>query len=220
MSATVRTIDTPSGMARAHIERPRPAASPRGVVVLSHGAGGGIEAPDLDALRRIVDDGWTYVRVEQPWRVAGKRVAPRPATLDQAWGPIVRSLRSGRGALRGPLVVGGRSAGARVAARTAGEVGADAVLALSFPLHPPGKPDKSRAAEFQAVLDAGLGQLIVQGRADPFGGPGEVRDAIPGARVREVAGTHSIGRTARDAEQIVAIVREWLDGIGGGSQGH
>lgn len=209
MRVTVRDIQTPVGMARAHVERAR---SARGVLVVSHGAGGGIEAPDLVALRQVVADGWSYVRVEQPWRVAGKRVAPRPATLDQAWVPIIRSLRSGRGSFNGSLVVGGRSAGARVACRTARQVDADAVLALSFPLHPPGKPERSRAAEAQAVVDAGIPLLVVNGARDPFGGPPEVADAIrqmPGAalEVREARGDHSFTKAPDD---VLETVREWL----------
>ena len=118
----IKEIDTPQGVGRAHIER---ATDARGTVVVSHGAGGGIEAPDLVALRTLVADGWNYVRVEQPWRVVGRKLATPPRTLDVAWAPIIAALTAGRGKLPGPLVVGGRSAGARVACRTAVEVGAD-----------------------------------------------------------------------------------------------
>lgn len=201
----VREIETPVGPARAHVERAKEA---RGAIVLSHGAGGGIEAKDLQALRALVDDGWTYVLVEQPWRVAGKKMAPPPPTLDRAWLPIMSALTSGRRRLPTPLVQGGRSAGARVACRTATEVGADAVLALSFPLHPPGKPEKSRAAEAQLVLDAGLPLGVVQGLRDPFGSPDDVRAALGAtAQVHEARGDHSFGRHPED---VLAGVREWL----------
>ena len=108
----------------------------------------------------------TVALVEQPWRVAGKKLAPVPRTLDVGWRGIWPALaRSGL-----PVVAGGRSAGARVACRTAAELGARAVLALSFPLHPPGKPEKSRADE---LLGAGVPTLVVQGGNDPFGKPEE-----------------------------------------------
>lgn len=235
MTIRTRLIDTPPGPARVHIERPSfsdgrgarelrpeepvrverasrrgtsPSRGPRGSVVVSHGAGGGIDAADLVALRALVDDGWTYVRVEQPWRVAGKRVATPPKTLDTAWVPLLASLTTGRWALPRPLVVGGRSAGARVACRTASQVGADAVLALSFPLHPPNNPDRSRAFEAQLVLDAGLPLAVIQGERDPFGRPQDVRSELgPEPTITGVPGTHSLDR---GTEQVLAAVRAWL----------
>lgn len=176
--------------------------------MVSHGAGGGIDAADLVALRALVNDGWTYVCVEQPWRVAGKKVATPPKTLDAAWVPLLASLTSGRWALPRPLVVGGRSAGARVACRTAVEVGADAVLALSFPLHPPNNPDRSRAFEAQLVLDAGLPLAVIQGERDPFGSPEDVRSALgPAPTITGVPGTHSL---ERGAEEVLTAARTWF----------
>ncbi|TWP35264.1 alpha/beta family hydrolase [Leekyejoonella antrihumi] len=207
----VNEIETPVGIARAHVAR---ASNPRGSLVVSHGAGGGIDAPDLTALSAVVGEGWTYVRVEQPWRVAGKKVAAPPKTLDRAWVPIIGRLMHGRWALPGPLVVGGRSAGARVACRTAGRVGADAVLALSFPLHPPGKPEKSRASEALGVLDAGLPLAVVQGERDPFGTPDDVREALgPQAHVFSARGTHSF---TKDPEDVLSEVLAWLNTLSGG----
>ncbi|MFJ6514854.1 alpha/beta family hydrolase [Streptomyces sp. NPDC091406] len=143
------------------------AAEPRLVLAVSHGAGGGIEARDLKALAAALPGhGVTVALVEQPWRVAGKKVAPAPKTLDTGW----RGLWPALAAPGLPVVAGGRSAGARVACRTATELGAVAVLALSFPLHPPGKPEKSRAGE---LLGAGVPTLVVQGGNDPFGRPEE-----------------------------------------------
>ncbi|MEI7034581.1 alpha/beta family hydrolase [Streptomyces pratensis] len=143
------------------------AAEPRLVLAAGHGAGGGIEARDLRALAAALPGaGVTVALVEQPWRVAGKKVAPAPKTLDTGWRGLWPAL-----AARGvPVVAGGRSAGARVACRTAAELGALAVLALSFPLHPPGRPEKSRAGE---LLGAGVPTLVVQGGNDPFGRPEE-----------------------------------------------
>lgn len=207
MTPAVREIDTPQGPARVHVERPERAVPTRGSLVLSHGAGGGVHAADLVALRALVADGWTYVRVEQPWRVAGRRVATPPRTLDAAWAPVLAALCRGRWALRRPLVVGGRSAGARVACRMATQVGADAVLALSFPLVPP-SGGASRADEARVVLDAGLPLAVVQGERDPFGTPDDVRRALgETAAVYAVRGDHSLGRHPED---VLAATGEWL----------
>ncbi|MEV6327081.1 alpha/beta family hydrolase [Streptomyces sp. NPDC051909] len=143
------------------------ARKPWTVLAVSHGAGGGIEARDLVALAGALPaEGVSVALVEQPWRVAGKKVAPAPKTLDTGW----RGLWPALAAPGLPVIAGGRSAGARVACRTAGELGASAVLALSFPLHPPGRPERSRADE---LLGAGVPTLVVQGGNDPFGKPAE-----------------------------------------------
>ncbi|WP_369193784.1 alpha/beta hydrolase family protein [Streptomyces djakartensis] len=158
------TVETDAGTARITWHRAPEACL---VLAVSHGAGGGIEARDLTALAAVLPDhGVTVARVEQPWRVAGRKLAPAPKTLDTGW----RGLWPALAAPGLPVVAGGRSAGARVACRTAAELGAHAVLALSFPLHPPGKPEKSRAAE---LLGAGVPTLVVQGGNDPFGRPAE-----------------------------------------------
>ena len=165
-SPEVLSQQTSVGTARVHF-----CGQGAGLVVLGHGAGGGIDAPDLLAVREAaLDRGWRVALVEQPWRVSGHRVAPAPPRLDAAWTEVLSTLTGG------PLVVGGRSAGARVACRTAAVVGADAVLCLAFPLQPRGgRP--SRAAELAGV-DVPL--LVVQGERDAFGiPPGAV--VIPGA---------------------------------------
>lgn len=156
--------DTDAGQARiTWLTAPRA----RLVLALGHGAGGGIEARDLRALAAVLPAHRVSVAlVEQPWRVAGKRLAPAPRTLDTGW----RGLWPALAAPGLPVVAGGRSAGARVACRTATELGARAVLALSFPLHPPGRPEKSRKQE---LLGAGVPVLVVQGGNDPFGRPAE-----------------------------------------------
>ncbi|MEU3897872.1 alpha/beta family hydrolase [Streptomyces sp. NPDC045251] len=166
------TVDTDAGPARITWHR---APKPRLVLAASHGAGGGIEARDLRALAAALPaHGVTVALVEQPWRVAGKKLAPAPKTLDTGWRGIWPALR----APGLPVIAGGRSAGARVACRTAAELGARAVLALSFPLHPPGKPEKSRADE---LLGTGVPTLVVQGGNDPFGRPAEFPEAPEGA---------------------------------------
>lgn len=189
-------VVTPHGPARVHVERVDGA---RGLLVLGHGAGGGVAAPDLVAAAGAArDEGFAVALVEQPYRVAGRR-SPAPAPqLDAAWLAVIAHLRAA--GLDGlPLVAGGRSSGARVACRTAAEGGAAAVLCLAFPLHPPGRPDKSRLPELEAV---GVPVLVVQGERDPFGIPpeGERR------RVVLVPGTHSLRTTA----PISAAIRDWL----------
>ncbi|WP_164420476.1 alpha/beta hydrolase family protein [Streptomyces salinarius] len=170
-TTTTETIDTEAGPARITWH---PARRPRLVLAVSHGAGGGIEARDLQALAgALPSHGVSVALVEQPWRVAGKKLAPAPKTLDTGWRGVWPAL-----AAPGlPVISGGRSAGARVACRTAAELGAHAVLALSFPLHPPGKPEKSRADE---LLGAGVPALVVQGGNDPFGRPAEFPAAPEG----------------------------------------
>lgn len=183
----------------------------RGVLVLGHGAGGGVEARDLVALAEALPEvGVSVLRMTQPWRVAGKKVATPPKTLDVAWIAAVAAIREA-GWLSGPLVVGGRSAGARVACRTAARVGAAGCLALAFPLHPPGRPDKSRAEE---LVDAGVPTLVVQGERDSFGGPGEFP---AGVRLLAVpAADHGFKVPARSPlgqagalDLLVAGVRSW-----------
>ena len=164
---TTEIIGTDAGDARITWHRARKA---RLLLAVSHGAGGGVEARDLQALAATLPPhGVTVALVEQPWRVAGKKLAPAPKTLDVGWRGIWPALvRPGL-----PVISGGRSAGARVACRTAVELGAHAVLALSFPLHPPGKPEKSRAGE---LLGSGAPTLVLQGGHDPFGKPEEFPD--------------------------------------------
>jgi len=206
---TVKEIDTPVGMARAHLWRP---PRPCGSVVLGHGAGGSSWSADLQALTFLAARGWLVVLVEQPWRVAGRTVATPPAQLDVAWLAVMAALTSGRGGLPRPWVVGGRSSGARVACRTAGAVRADAVLALSFPLHPPGRPERSRAGEARMVTDAGTRLTVIQGEKDPFGSPAEVRDALgAGAEVAAVRGTHSFTKTPTD---VLAAATAFLSNLG------
>ncbi|WP_097993012.1 alpha/beta hydrolase family protein [Streptomyces sp. f51] len=191
-----------------------PAAAPRRVLAVSHGAGGGIEARDLKALAAALPGhGVTVALVEQPWRVAGKKVAPAPKTLDTGW----RGLWPALAAPGLPVIAGGRSAGARVACRTATELGAAAVLALSFPLHPPGKPEKSRAGE---LLGTGVPTLVVQGGNDPFGKPGEFP---PGSctLVEVPHGDHGFAvpkRSGLTEEQAMGILTDavtgWLTSLG------
>lgn len=194
-------VDTPLGPARATTSRP--AGAPVGALVLGHGAGGLRWTLDVLAVRdAAVAARWVVVLADQPWRVAGRKVGGPPASLDRAWLPLVAALRPSLGP--GPLVVGGRSAGARVACRTAAEVGAAAVVALSFPLHPPGKPESSRAGELAAPSAHGIPVHVVQGRTDPFGTPAEVEAVLPpGATLDVVTGAHSIGGSASAVADLV-----------------
>jgi predicted alpha/beta-hydrolase family hydrolase len=170
--------------------------APRAALVLGHGAGGGFEAPDLvGAAKAATEAAISVALVEQPYRVAGRR-SPAPARqLDEAWLAVVPQLFPDL-----PLIVGGRSAGARVACRTAAELGAKAVLCLAFPLHPPGKPEKTRLPELEAVT---VPTLVVQGERDAFGIP----PPRPNRQVVLIPGTHSL----RSSSTVAAAVAEWLE---------
>jgi uncharacterized protein len=210
----VKEIQTPVGMARAHLWRP---PEPCGALVLGHGAGGSSWSGDLLALTSLTAHGWLVALVEQPWRVAGRKVATAPAQLDVAWLAVMTALTSRPAGLARPWVVGGRSSGARVACRTAGALRADGVLALAFPLHPPGRPEKSRAGEAQLVTDAGTPLMVIQGESDPFGSPQEVRRALgPGAQVIAASGAHSFSKAPVD---VLAAATTFLSELAVGAGG-
>lgn len=189
-------IDTPHGLARAHL---RPVARPRGALVLGHGAGGGVQAPDLVAAAAAADEaGVAVALVEQPYRVAGRR-SPAPAhQLDAAWTAVVERL--GAQEMRGlPLVAGGRSSGARVACRTAAATGAIGVVCLAFPLQPARRSGTapSRLPELEAV---DVPVLVVQGERDPFGVP----PPAPSRRVVVVRGDHGLKADRAALQEAVA----------------
>jgi predicted alpha/beta-hydrolase family hydrolase len=201
---TTLVLETPHGPARAHLQF---SAEAKAVLMLGHGAGGGVDSRDLAAVAgAALSDGVSVALVEQPYRVAGRR-SPAPARqLDAAWTSVVDQLTARE--LPGlPLVVGGRSSGARVACRTAAATGAVAVLCLAFPLQPPRRagsaPGPSREAELDAVT---VPVLVVQGSRDPFGIP------LPTDRrkVVQVPGDHS---SRMDAGAVTAAVRGWLPGV-------
>ncbi|MFC7489562.1 MULTISPECIES: alpha/beta family hydrolase [unclassified Knoellia] len=194
MTTRLVEVQTPLGPAHAHVSRPPRAC---GTVVLTHGASGRLGGAELVAVRDgLVERGWAVAFVQQAWGVAGRRMPPRPVPQDEAWLPVVQTLRSGRARLPGPLVLSGKSNGARVACRTAADLEADAVLCLSFPLHPPGRPEVSRADELRLPLAAGIPLHVVQGERDPFGTPGEVRAELDDpAYVTAVRGEHTIRAT-------------------------
>ncbi len=200
-------ISTLAGPARAELDR---AAAPRFLLVLTHGAGGGIDAPDLIAARDAGSElGGTVARVLQPYRLRGARAPGSALRQDAAWLEAISALRA---AVPGvPLIQGGRSNGARVACRTATAAGAAAVVALAFPLHPPsrrpGHHDQSRAEELRA---AGTPVLVVNGDRDPFGVPDQA-DAGEGATVLVLSGqAHAL---SRDPGAVHRAVRSWLAGI-------
>jgi predicted alpha/beta-hydrolase family hydrolase len=193
-------IDTPSGTARVHL---RPAKQPKGALVLGHGAGGGVEAPDIVAATdAALAQRFTVALVEQPYRVAGRRSPAAAKRLDAAWIAAVEHLRENE--LAGlPLIVGGRSLGARVACRTVETTEAVAVLCLAFPLLPPrrgDKPPQSRLPELEAVK---LPVLVVQGESDRFGMPPTGADR----EVVKVRGDHGL---KSDTEAVGAAVGSWL----------
>lgn len=211
MSTRTESVDTPAGEARITWHTARKAGL---VLAVSHGAGGGIEARDLQALAAALPaHGITVALVEQPWRVAGKKVAAAPKVLDEGWHGLWPALaKPGL-----PVVAGGRSAGARVACRTAAALGAAGVLALAFPLHPPGRPEKSRAEE---LLGAGRPTLVVQGGRDPFGRPEEFPPGRSYTLVEVPYGDHGFAVPKKaDVTQEAALalitdsVAEWLTAL-------
>ena len=205
-----RTLEVPTPLGPAVVQVHRP-VNAQGTVVLTHGASGRVDGRDVLAVRDgLVADGWAVALVQQAWAVAGRRTPPRPPQQDEAWLPVVAALTTGRGRLPLPLVLSGKSNGARVSCRTAHLVGADAVLCLSFPLHPPGKPGTSRAQELREPLAHGIRLHVVQGTRDPFGTPEEVRAELPDpALLTAVPGEH----TVRDTEALVRAATAFLAGL-------
>lgn len=180
-------VSTPSGPALVELDRPR-GGPVLALLVLTHGANGTPHTSDVLAVRAAaLRAGVAVALVTQAYRVAGRSVSASFGPQDEAWRLVVAALRRRRGLATVPLVVGGRSNGARVACRTAQEYGAAGVLALAFPLHPPGRPEKTRLPELEG---AGVPVLVVQGDRDPFGMP----PAGPGREVVVVAGDHSLKR--------------------------
>lgn len=193
-------VRTPYGDALVTLDLP--AGGPVALLLLGHGAGGGIDSPDLLAVTAAVPAaGVAVARVTQPYRVAGRRAPPRAPVLDEAWLAVAAAVR----VPDLPLVVGGRSSGARVACRTAGELAAVAVVALAFPTRPPRTPDRDRLGE---LATPAVPVLVVQGERDPFGIP----PAAPGRTVHLLTGaTHAIrGPAARAAGAAVAT---WLTAV-------
>ena len=190
-------IDTPHGPARAHVTA---AEAPVAALVLGHGANGSVTAPDLVTVAEVArSERVSVVLVEQPYKVAGRRSAAPAHQLDAAWIAVIEHLRGGDlGDL--PLIAGGRSSGARVACRTVAETGTVGVLCLAFPLHPPGRPEKSRQSELDAVQ---VPTLVVQGASDPFGMPA----GGPNRSIVTVPGNHGL---KDDLEAVGDAVREWL----------
>ncbi len=180
----------------------RPAGAARGVLLLGHGAGGGFAAPDLRAATDVARAAGLHVaHVEQPYRVAGRRAPAPAAQLDAAWLAVVDPVRAALPGL--PLLVGGRSSGARVACRTAPATGAVAVLCLAFPVHPPGRPDDDRLAELAVPA---VPVLVVQGERDAFGRP----PPSAGRSVVVLRGDHAL---KADLPGLRAAVSAWLTSV-------
>jgi predicted alpha/beta-hydrolase family hydrolase len=202
---STQPVATPYGEGRLTVHAAR---RPSATLVLSHGAGNGIEARDLAALAEALPgQGFTVALFEQPWRVAGRRLATAPASLDVGLVAAVEHL-----APRAPCVVGGRSAGARSAARCALRLGAAGCLALAFPLHPPGRPEKSRLEE---LTGAGVPTLVVQGERDPMGRPEEFPEGVDLAVVPAADHGLKVPRTGPldQADALALVVEstlEWL----------
>jgi predicted alpha/beta-hydrolase family hydrolase len=195
----VSLVSTPHGAARVHLARP--AEGPRGLMMLGHGAAGGVNAHNLQLAAEVaLDVGLVIALVEQPYCVAGRRAPAPPAQVDAAWCAVAEHVHGGDDL---PLIVGGRSFGGRVACRTAGDVGAAGVLCLAFPLHPPGRPERSRLAELTSVT---VPTLVVQGDRDPFGMPDP--ETLPAnISLVVVSGDHSL---KKDASAIHAAITTWV----------
>jgi uncharacterized protein len=197
MASTVVPVDTPQGPGRFFLDL---ADRPSSILVLGHGAGGGVGSADLELLARSLPElGTSVLRFEQPWRTAGRKVGPPPPRLDEAWVAALDWL-SKQDWARHPLLVGGRSAGARVACRTASQTDPAAIVCLAFPLHLPGRPEKTRLAE---LLMPTVPRLVLQGSKDSFGTPDEIRTGIGKTRritVVELSGADHAFRIARVAK--------------------
>jgi hypothetical protein len=173
-------VETSAGVGWISLERPAKATA---ILALTHGAGGGVGSPDLRAVRdAAASAGIAVALITQPYRVAGRAAPPRPPVQEPPWLELIVALRRRRGFGALPLIIGGRSNGARLACRTATVCRAAAVVALAYPLHPPGKPDVSRLDELEQPT---VPVLVVQGDRDPFGMPPAGRGrqvvVIPGA---------------------------------------
>lgn len=190
-------VVTAHGPAEVTLDEP---GDPAFLLVLTHGSNGGVDAPDLLAVRETaLGLGGAVARVTQPFRYAGRRAPGSPVKQDEAWLEIVRLVRGEFADV--PLVQGGRSNGARVACRTATAAGAAGVLALAFPLHPPGRPEKTRVDELRS---AGVEVLVVNGDRDPFGVP----DAADAAHVAVLAGErHDLNK---DPAAVGRAAEPWL----------
>jgi predicted alpha/beta-hydrolase family hydrolase len=207
MTSTVEAVDTPHGPGRLFVDL---AEQPSSLLVLGHGAGGGVGAADLELLATSLPArGTTVVRFEQPWRTAGRTVGAQPPKLDEAWRTALGWLKEQEWAQH-QLLVGGRSAGARVACRTASDTDPAAIVCLAFPLHLPGRPEKSRAGE---LLAPSAPRLVLQGSKDSFGTPEEIRAAIgtaEGVQVVELPGADHGYRIAKSSAFTPADLRTTL----------
>ncbi len=198
---TIR-IATPVGEAHVELEVKAGAST---LLVIGHGAGGSVDSADLLAVRDCcLLAGIGVARVTQPYRVAGRKAPPAAPILDQAWAAVIAGLGRRKAVKDLEFIYAGRSSGARVACRTAADPAlapaAKAVVAIAFPEHPPGRPDKSRLPELDGT---GVPTLVVQGLSDPFGMP----PPAPGRTVRQVPGDHSLKRSAGLVGELVA---QWL----------
>jgi predicted alpha/beta-hydrolase family hydrolase len=217
-------LDVTGGHARLLVDAPAGGArAAHAIMILGHGAGGGPAALDLQAFAdRLPAHGYLVLRFEQPWRVAGRGVAVASAQLDLAWLDALAWLATPKaGVLRRrrsqPLIVGGRSAGARVACRTALAVGASACVALAFPSHPPGRPERSRLDE---LVGAGVPTLVIAGTRDTFGGPAAIPAGLANVTVAGVPGADHGFKVPRSTglspvevgDLVVAAFSTWYDG--------
>ncbi len=202
---TVVEVETPLGRANAHLHT---ADDPVAALVLGHGAGGGVEAPDLvAATEAALSESLSVALVEQPYRVAGRRSPPAISRLEVAWTAVVEQLVAGE--LRGlSLIAGGRSLGGRVACRTVDATAPVAVLCLAFPFQPRRRKaaTESPPTRLSELDQVKLPTLVVQGDRDQFGMP----PAGPHRTVVQVPGDHGL---KKDLDAVATAVHEWLPGV-------
>ncbi len=200
---SVREVATSGGLARVHVYPTMEAKPPRGTVLLGHGAGAGVESGDLQSLTDLVEHGWCVALLEQPWRVAGRRLAVAPPKLDLAANDMLDAVSACPDPLPRPWVLGGRSAGARVACRLSER--AEALLLIAFPLQPPrvrGRQPPSRVGELLLPVRLGLPVLILQGERDRFGRPEDVREALR----QQHQPSSSIGGSPSDGDKGATLI--------------
>lgn len=154
----------------------QPSGAASGVVVLTHGAGGDRESL---LLQQVCDEwarrGWLAVRYNLPYRRRRPKGPPSGSAAGDREG-IVEAITLCRGLSGGPLIAGGHSYGGRQTSMVAaaGGVSVDVLTLFSYPVHPPGKPERART---EHLPDIRVPTVFTHGTSDPFGTPGELRDA-------------------------------------------
>ena len=187
----------------------RPAGVESGAIALTHGASSNSNAPLLVQLARsFTGAGYVVLRFDLPYRQKRPKGPPFPAASAADRDGVAEAVAALRGLTKAPVFAGGVSYGGRQTAMAAAERPemARALLLLSYPLHPPGKPQQQRTNFFP---DLRIPALFVQGTVDPFGSPEELQAAIPLIPARTdrllIPGAgHDLKKAGERAEEILA----------------